>query len=63
MSYIYGLTIIGCMYITAASTVLGLDWIEQGHGLNPFVAFPLAIIASIISVICTHRYAEEMGWK
>ena len=63
MSYIYGLTILGCMYIAAASTVLGLDWIEIGYGLNPFVAFPLAIVAAITSVVTMRRYAEEMGWR
>lgn len=63
MAYIYGLTIIGCVYIAAACTVLGLDWIEIGYGLNPFVAFPLAIVAAITSVVTMRRYAEEMGWR
>lgn len=42
-------------------TILGLDWMEIGHGLNPWIAFPLAFIITVgVSYnICLGIYNEH----
>lgn len=38
-------TILFVLCISVLSTMLGMDWILDGYGLHPAVAFPLAILS------------------
>lgn len=40
--------IIACALATVAYAGLGIDWIVEGYGLNPWLAFPIAIAALLI---------------
>lgn len=36
------------MVVATALAIAGVDWITIGHGLNPWLAFPLAALFSLI---------------
>lgn len=44
--------IVGCVYqlVCAVLCVEGANWITEGHGLNPWVAFPIAAIAAVLAI-------------
>lgn len=39
-----------CLFTTAMLAILGVDWITIGYGLNPWIAFPLAIAFAVVSI-------------
>lgn len=45
MKYLYVAAVIACLYIAASLGIMGLNWIDIGIGLNPWLAFPGAAFA------------------
>ena len=39
------------MVIATALAIAGVDWITLGHGLNPWLAFPLSAVFAVVSII------------
>jgi hypothetical protein len=39
------------LILTGNLVILGLDWITIYHGLNPFIAFPLALVTAVLAVV------------
>jgi hypothetical protein len=44
--------------VTAGLALLGVDWITIGYGLNPWLAFPLAVVFGVIAIINAHVGCE-----
>ena len=51
--YIFAVLAVTSLILTGNLLVLGLDWIEIGHGLNPWVAFPGAVLFACIAIFAT----------
>lgn len=48
MAYIYGLLSLLAFIASGNLFILGINWLEQGYGLNPWIAFPLCLLFMVI---------------
>ena len=50
--------------VAIINLIAGIDWITIGYGLNPFVAFPLALFFGSMSLFCSLIVqADLMHWN
>jgi len=61
MKPVYLLILAGLLLIATGNlALLGLDWITQGYGLHPFLAWPLAVITAIGALASGVEAADRM---
>lgn len=56
MRYLHFITLLLCIAITWLGIDLGLSYMDEGHGLHPLIAFPMATMAAwfIVSQLWLH---------
>lgn len=62
MRAIYSINALLFMIIAANLALLGLDWLELGYGLNPLLAFPLAVISLVGFLHCGLVAIDDEQW-
>lgn len=46
--------------VTVVCALMGVDWITLGYGLNPYIAFPVALGFSYLSFISVRTGVAEL---
>lgn len=58
MKYIYGLVLILSPIGAFMYAMLGMAWVYEGHGLNPWIAGPVALICLLAGYIAAGQLVD-----